>query len=175
MATDDAGWVATCRRFEAMTVAEADRLMAVEPTLAGPEESLLVVARRVVDRPACRIVCVVDAGGVLLGLLPVADLAFAALVHVMPEIFLRHVNDLPHSAEFATLAHGRTAGDVMRPPLVLRADDRLEEAFGRLLRAGLEGLPIVDDAGRVTGYLNVPEFLCAWLTNCAPDGREDGR
>ena len=175
MATDDEVWVAACRRFEAMTVAEADRLMAVEPILAGPEEPLLAVVRKVVDRPACRIVCVVDAGGVLLGLLPVADLAFAAFVHVMPEVFLKHANDLARGGEFAALSHARTAGDVMRPPLALRPGDRLEEAFGRLLGTGLEGLPIVDAAGRVTGYLNVPEFLCAWLSNGLPGGRGDGR
>ncbi len=175
METSDGAWVAACRRFELMTVAEADRLMAVEPTLARPEEPLLAVARRVVDRPECRVVCVVDAGGVLLGLLPVADLAFAAFVHVMPEVFLRHANDLTHGGEFAALSHGRTTGEVMHPPLALRPGDTLEDAFGRLLGARLEGLPIVDDAGRVIGYLNVPEFLCAWLTNCAPGGREGGR
>ena len=60
MATHDQVWVAACRRFEAMTVAEADRLMAVEPILGAPAEPLRAVARRVVDRPACRIVCVVD-------------------------------------------------------------------------------------------------------------------
>ena len=93
----------------------------------------------------------------------------------MPEVFLKHANDLAHSTQFAALSHGRTAGAVMRPPVALRPVDPLEDAFGRLLGAGLEGLPIVDDAGRVTGYLNVPEFLCAWLTNCAPGGREGGR
>lgn len=170
METSDAAWVAACRRFETMTVAEADRLMDMGPTLARPEEPLIEVARRVVDRPQCRLVCVVDAGGTLLGLLPITDLAFAAFVHVMPEIFLKHANDLAHSTQFAALSHGRTAGEVMRPPLALRRGDSLEVAFGRLLSADLEGLPIVDDANRVTGYLNLPEFLCAWLTNCAPDG-----
>lgn len=175
MGTSDAAWVAACRRFEAMTVAEADRLMAVEPTLARPEEPLLAVAQRVVERPASRVVCVVDAEGCLLGLLPVADLAFAAFVHVMPEVFLRHANDLTHGGEFAALSHGCTACEVMRPPIALRPGDSLEDAFGRLLGTGLEGLPIVDDANRVVGYLNVPEFLCAWLTNCAPAGEGDGR
>jgi len=175
MGTSDAAWVAACRRFETMTVAVADRLMAVEPILVGPAESLRAVARRVVDRPQCRIACVVDAGGTLLGLLPIADLAFAAFVHVMPEVFLKHANDLAHSTQFAALSHGRTAGEVMRPALALRPGDSLEDAFGRLLGADLEGLPIVDDAGRVTGYLNLPEFLCAWLTNCAPAGEGDDR
>lgn len=175
MGTSDGAWVAACRRFEAMTVAEADRLMAVEPILVGPTEPIRTVARLVVDRPQCRIVCVVDAGGMLLGLLPVADLAFAAFVHVMPETFLKHANDLAHSTQFAALSHGRTAGAVMRPPLALHPGDSLEDAFGRLLEADLEGLPIVDAAGRVTGYLNLPEFLCAWLTNCAPAGEGDDR
>ena len=175
MTTRDEEWVWACRRFEAITVAEADRLMDVEPTLVGPTEPLVAVARKVVDQPECRVVCVVDEGGKLLGLLPVSDLAFAAFVRVMPEVFLKHANDLRHSTEFAALSHGRTAGEVMRPPVALRAGDRLEDAFGRLLGAGLEGLPIVDEAGRVIGYLNVPEFLCAWLTNCPVEGWGDGR
>lgn len=171
----DEAWVQACRRFEALTVAEADHLMGVEPILARPEETLLAVAKKIVDHPEGRVACVVDAGGVLLGLLPVADLAFAAFVHVMPEVFLRHANDLAHSAQFAALSHGRTAGEVMRPPVALRPGDTLEAAFGRLLGADLEGLPIVDADRRVIGYLNLPEFLCAWLANCPPDGAEGGR
>lgn len=175
MPTGAEAWVAARRRFEAMTVAEADRLMTMAPTLVRPDEPLLVVARRVVDRPDCRVLSVVAADNRLLGLLPIGDLAFAAFVHVMPELFLKHANDLAHSAQFATLSHGRTAGEVMRPPLALRPSDTLEEAFSRLLGTELEGLPIVDDTNRVIGYLNLPEFLGAWLVANAPTGQEEDR
>lgn len=163
MGTSDADWMAACRRLETVTVAEADRLLEIGPLIANAEESLLDVTRRVVDNPQCRLVCVVDADGALQGLLPVADLAFAAFVHVMPEIFLKYANDLAHSTQFAALSHGRTAGEVMRPPLALHPDDSLEIAFGRLQEADLEGLPIIDDANRVSGIpLRLADQLRPW-------------
>lgn len=171
----DEGWAEACRHFKALTVAAAERLMAVEPILAHPDETLAAVARKIVDHPEGRVVCVVDARGTLVGLLPIADLAFAAFVHVTPEVFLRHANDLTHSTQFASLSHGRTAGEVMRAPLALHPTDTLEDAVDRLLGAEIERLPIVDSANRVVGYLDLPEFLCAWLANCSPDRMEVSR
>ena len=175
MERNDAAWLAACRRFEAMTVAEADRFMTVEPIIVRTTESLQAVASRVVDYPTCRVLSVVDEAGRLRGLLPIVDLAFAAFVHVMPEVFLKYANDLIHSAQFAALSHGRTAGEVMRPPVSVRASDSLERALGVLLEANLEGLPIVDAEGRVGGYLSLVEFLCAWIANYASAGLGDGR
>lgn len=172
MTNRDEEWVLACRRFESISAAEADQLMDIAPIVVRPEETLTEVVRKTVDRPSCRVLSVVDAGGKLLGLLPVSDLAFAAFVHVMPETFLKHANDLVHSGQFAAMSHARTAGELMRPPRSLRPHDRLEDAFGQLLEAELEGLPITDDAGRVVGYLNIPEFLCAWINNCPMPERE---
>jgi CBS-domain-containing membrane protein len=175
MTTEDAAWVQACRRFEAMTVAEADRLMAIEPILARPDEPLLALIRRAVASPACRVISVVDGAGRLIGLIPLGDLAFAAFVRVMPEVFLREAHGVLEGGEFARMAHARTAGEVMRPPDAVRPADTLERAYGRLLAAKLEGLPIADDAGRAIGYLNLPEFLGAWLLNCPPEAGEAAR
>lgn len=171
----DEAWQRACRRFEAMTVAEADRLVGIEPILARPDEPLLALIRRAVASPACRVVSVVDRDRRLLGLIPLGDLAFAAFVRVMPEVFLREARDLLHGGEFARMAHARTAAEVLRPPDAVHPGDTLERAYGQLLAAKLEGLPIVDDAGRVVGYLNLPEFLAAWLLNCPPGGDEPSR
>ena len=168
MTNRDEAWLEACRRFEAMTVAEADRFLGIEPLLARPDEPLLALVRRAVTSPACRVISVVDPDGRLLGLIPLGDLAFAAFVRVMPEVFLREAHDLLQGGEFARMAHARTAGEVLRPPDAVRPTDTLERAYGRLLAARLEGLPIVDDAGRVVGYLNLPEFLSAWLLTCPP-------
>ncbi len=166
MTKADEDWVLACRRFEAMTVAEADQQMDIEPTLVGPQDTLLEVAQKAVERPTCSVISVVDEQGRLLGLLPARDLAFGAFVHVVPELFLRYANDLREGGRFALMTHGRTAGDVMRPPLAVRPRDRLEDIFGRFLRTDLEGLPIVDDANRVIGYLNLFEFFCVWINSC---------
>ena len=174
MTTQDEAWVRACRKFEAMTVAEADRLMAIEPTLIHPEETLLSATRQVVAQPGCRVLCVVDASQRLLGVLPIGDLAFAAFVRVMPEVFLRQASSLSRGREFATMLHGRTVGDVMRPAQALRPGDSLEVAFGQLLAANLEGLPIIDERRRVIGYLNLPEFLGVWLAQVPAEGPVPG-
>lgn len=168
----DEEWILACQRFESMTVAEADRLMSIQPTLAQPDEPLLTVVQKAVERPDCLVVSIVDAVGKLLGLLPTRDLAFSTFIRVMPETFLKYANDLSHSGEFTTLSHGRTAGDVMQPPLSVRPDNRLEDAFGQLLKANLDGLPIVDDDQRVVGYLSLFEFLCVWINVCPVRDRQ---
>ncbi len=84
----------------------------------------------------------------------------------MPEAFLKYAHDLREGGEFAAMSHGRTAEDIMQPPLAVRPHESLEDAFGQLLKANLDGLPIVDDAGRVIGYLNLFEFICAWINVC---------
>lgn len=162
----DEEWLLACQRFESMTVSEAEGLTSIQPTLAQPDEPLLTVAQKAVEHPACLVVSVVDGAGKLLGLLPTRDLAFGTFIHVMPETFLKYANDLSHGGEFATLSHGRTAGDVMRPPQSVRADECLEDAFGLLLKANLDGLPVVTDDRRVVGYLSLFEFLCVWINVC---------
>ncbi len=178
MTQRDEEWLRASQRFETMTVAEADRLMGIEGTIVRADEPLLMVIQRALEHPACLVIAVVDEAGRLAGLLPTRDLAFGAFVRVMPEAFLKYATDLRHGGEFATMAHGRVAGDVMRAPLALRPDERLEGAFGKLLEANLDGLPIVDEAERVVGYLGLFEFLCVWLNVCPlrerPGGREDG-
>lgn len=174
MPQQDEDWLQMSRRFETMTVAEADRLMALEGTMVGPDETLLEVIRRAIEHPTCLVIAVVDADRQLLGILPTRDLAFGSFIKVMPEAFLKYTHDLSHGGEFAAMSHGRTAGDVMRPPVALRPQDYLEEAFGQLLKTGLDGLPIVDEDDRVLGYLGLFEFLYVWLNVCPVPPRQDG-
>src|SRR3712207_9070472 len=94
MTKSDEDWVLACRRFEAMTVAEADREMAIEPTVVRADETLLEVAQKAVERPTCSVIAVVDERGRLRGLLPARDLAFGAFVHVMPELFLKYAHEI---------------------------------------------------------------------------------
>ncbi|MDP9373529.1 MAG: CBS domain-containing protein [Chloroflexota bacterium] len=166
MSGREGNWAWACRRIDQLTVADVDRLMDIEPILVQPHESLPAVVRQAVDHPGCSVVAVVDAQGRLLGLLPTRDLTFGAYVHVMPEIFLARARDLGQSGEFGRLSHGRTAGEVMRPPHAVRADEHVAAALSHILAAGLDGLPIVDAANRVVGYLSLLEFLCSWINSC---------
>lgn len=159
----DETWIEQKHRFTQTSVAEADALMPIEPTIVHPDESLGVIVRQALAQPACLVVSVVDDAGRLVGLLPTRQLAFGVFVRVLPEAFLRYVTDLRHSSEVAAMIHGRTAREVMRPPQFVRPGDTLEEAFGRLLTTDLEGLPVVDDAMRVIGYLGLFEMLNCWL------------
>jgi CBS domain-containing protein len=65
--------------------------------------------------------------------------------------------------EYAERLGARTAADVMEPPISLRPDETAREAFRRLNDTGLAGLPVVDEQGRVEGYLDELELLLVWV------------
>jgi len=94
---------------------------------------------------------VVDAQGVLVGLLSRAD--------------LMHPNLLP--APDAPPAHwqafgARRVGTVMWTPVPsVQADVDLRRVASALLQTGLPGLPVVDEAGTVTGFVSRSDILRA--------------
>jgi CIC family chloride channel protein len=55
------------------------------------------------------------------------------------------------------------AADVMQPPLVARAGDDARTATHALLASGLPELPVVDDAGKVCGFLRDHEVARAYV------------
>jgi CIC family chloride channel protein len=65
------------------------------------------------------------------------------------------------------------AADVMQPPVVTRPDDDARVATQALLASGLPALPVVDEAGKVCGFLEDAEFARAYVR--ASTSRAPGR
>jgi CBS domain-containing protein len=46
-----------------------------------------------------------------------------------------------------------------RPAVVIRSSDSLEQAANRMLEHDLRGLPVVDDKGKICGFISVSDYL----------------
>jgi CBS domain-containing protein len=143
-------------------VAEADRLLSAEPVIVGLADSLETIAHKAVEHPTCRIISVVDDERRLVGLIPVRMLVNDIFLKIVPEEFLGGIADVDAALEYARHIAARTAADIMIEPVSVTADETVRTAFERMHHSRLNGLPIVDADGRVTGYLDQLEMLIVW-------------
>lgn len=138
-------------------------LQGTDPVRVLGSDALREVAKASVAHPECGVLCVVDADGRLIGLIPVTQLVQDIFVKIVPEEFLSHIDHAAQALDYAERLGARTAGDIMGEPVSVRPDDTVRDAFRKLHEFKLAGLPVVDDAGRVTGYLDELELLLAWV------------
>ncbi|HET9498087.1 MAG TPA: CBS domain-containing protein [Candidatus Limnocylindria bacterium] len=144
-------------------VSEADALLTTGPVLVAQTDSLETIATKAVEKPNCRVISVVDDEGHLVGLVPVRMLVNDIFLKIVPEEFLGEISDLGAALEYAQHIAARTAADIMIPAVSLRATETVRTAFERMHHSHLNGLPIVDDANRVVGYLDQFELLMVWI------------
>jgi CBS domain-containing protein/RNA polymerase-binding transcription factor DksA len=111
---------------------------------------------------------VIDGERRVVGVLSIDDLRAALPFPVSPRA-------RPSGAERAS-ARGWRVSDVMtHAPLTATADTPLAEAAQRMAEAHIGCLPVVDDAGQLTGVLSETDMLHALTTTLWADGVRDRR
>lgn len=145
------------------TIAEADRLLRMEPVVVEASASLRDVAELAVENTGCRVIAVVDASRRLIGVLPVRVLVNDIFLKIVPEEFLGEITDLEGALKYAAHVGARTAGDVMLDPVSVHPDETVRTAFERMHVSHLNGLPITDHDETVTGYVDQLELLIVWV------------
>jgi CBS domain-containing protein len=149
---------------QATSIGEVDQLLrGTDPIVAHAGDSLQQLAEAAVQRPGCRVIAVVDDAGLLIGLVPVRLLVNDIFLKIVPEEFLGVIGDIEDVLEYAQHLRARTAADIMLPPESVRRDATVRDAFETMHHARLNGLPIVDDDGRVVSYLDQLELLLVWV------------
>jgi CBS domain-containing protein len=149
---------------QATPIGEVDRLLrGTDPIIVSPGDSLHRLAEMAVERPGCRVLSVVDEAGVLVGLVPVRLLVNDIFLKIVPEEFLGIITDMDDVMEYARHLQARTAGDIMLSPTSVRRDATVRDAFETMHHARLNGLPIVDQDGKVVSYLDQLELLLVWV------------
>ncbi len=108
-------------------------------------------------------VAVVDSQGRLSGTISRLVLAEEMMVRAMAETFLAEAVELEKALEFARWSRAQFARDLMDQPVAVRPEETLVEAFNKMRRHHLDGLPIVDKDERVVGYLDISALFMAWL------------
>jgi len=69
--------------------------------------------------------------------------------------------------DYANKTRALTARDAMRPPVWVKPEETVKEAFKRMHENKLPGLPVVNERYQVIGYINLLELLslCIQIKN----------
>ncbi len=150
------------------SAAEVAALLNLRPVIVRRDTTLDQIPRALSAQPDVQVVCVASEDNVLVGVLPLRELADALLFYEMPEEFLSEVTDLEGVIEFADRSRVRTAADVMKPAVWVRHDDPVKMAFKRMHQHQLPGLPIVDETYHIVGYISLLALLVAICCQSEP-------
>jgi CBS domain-containing protein len=134
-----------------------------DPIVVRTTDSLQRLAASAVENTSCRVLSVVDDEERLVGLVPVRVLVNDIFLKIVPEEFLGEIMDVDAVLKYAKHIGARTAADIMVEPVALHEDDTVRDAFEAMHKAKLNGVPIIDEQTRVTGYLDQLELVIAWV------------
>jgi CBS domain-containing protein len=140
-------------------VESVDSRLNLEPTIVSAETQLEDVAQAMLAHPNVHVASVVAEDGRLIGLLELSVLADDLFFHILPEEFLSEITDLEKLMTYADKTRTLTARDAMTPPVWVKRDETVKEAFKRMHDNKLPGLPLVDERYQVIGYINLLELL----------------
>lgn len=134
-----------------------------EPTVVREDESVASISVRMVDDPRTQTVFVVDGAGKLVGMILIRTLLEYIYSEYIPPEYLEFEYP-PARGEMAK------ARDVMIPPVFVRSNDPVSEAFRKMLEYNVIELPVVDEDMHVVGDINGLELIHAWLKARSGDG-----
>lgn len=149
---------------QATPIREVDQLLrGTDAVVVRADDSLHRLAELAVEHTGCRVLSVVGEGDQLVGLIPVRVLVNDIFLKIVPEEFLGDVTDLDEAMKYASHVGARTAGDIMLEPVAVNYGMTVKDAFRKMHEHRLNGLPILDENGHVTSYLDQLELLLAWV------------
>jgi hypothetical protein len=131
--------------------------------LVDQDADPLSIVRDAAAQPETRLIGVIDANGVLVGVLPTLRLAETVVARVSPETLLAGLADLDEAARFGHEVGARRVSDVMLPTASVKGSATVDDAFRLMHERHLSGLYVVDDDGRPTGYLDLLEVTIRYL------------
>ena len=144
-------------------ITAAEGRLAIEPVLITADDRLDTVIQRAGASPSTRVLGVVDAAGVLIGIVTSHDLVAAVVGRLAPAALLTEIHDADGLGEYARFVEATIAGDLMQPPAALPGSATLAEAFHLMHERRVSGVYVVDTAGHPTGYLDGLELAAVVL------------
>ena len=149
---------------QATPIRDIDKLLReTDAVVVRADDSLHRLAELAVEHTDCRVLAVVDEDDQLVGLIPVRVLVNDIFLKIVPEEFLGEITDLDEAMKYASHVGARTARDIMHEPVAVNYGMTVKDAFRMMHEHRLNGLPILDEEGRVTSYLDQLELLLAWV------------
>ncbi len=137
-------------------VRDIRNLITQEASIVHRDDSLLKVAKKIVEDPKTRAVYVVDDNEKLVGIIPVIELVQYLYSEYIPQEYILY--------RFPILLSGKPrAGDIMLPPVYVHDDEKITDAFIKMFKNNLKELPVVDENMHIIGDLNILEMIVAWI------------
>ena len=128
-----------------------------------PDAEIATIVRAFVKAPALHHVCVVDTDGRLLGLINRKRL--------FKSVFSHHVAADSRVSRLLQLHTAETSGDIMITDIMTtREDEEIDAVISRMIEKNIRELPVLDENGRVIGFLSLLMLMQKWLT-----GRDNGQ
>lgn len=123
-----------------------------------PDAEITAIVRAFVNAPALHHVCVVDADGRLLGLINRKRL--------FKSVFSHHVAADSRVSRLLQLHTAKTSGDIMITDIVTTSEDeKIDAVISRMIERNIRELPVLDDNGRVIGFLSLLMLMQKWLAD----------
>lgn len=117
--------------------------------------SLFEVVDSILKDPKTQAVYVVDSDRKLIGIIPIEIITqYAYYKHIPPEYLMFHTEILE--------GEKATAREIMLPPVYVREEDNIEDAFVKLFENKLLEIPVVDENMKIIGDLHQLELIKAW-------------
>lgn len=155
------------------TVAVCQRLLAIEPLIVNEDDPVGTVMRRSAAQPETRLIGVVNAEGVLSGVIPILRLAEGVIARVVPESLMGDIADIADVARFGHAVEARTAKEAMIPAATISPEATIGDAFKAMHHLRLSGLYVVEPDGRPTGYLDLLELAISYLDALEADPTDE--
>ena len=139
------------------TVADLiQRDMCPPPLTVTEDKPLLQMAQEMLARPEVHTTAVVDADGLMVGIIISRTLAEHFFVEEFPEVVFGEVLDLRSSLDAVRIGQRfHSASEMMDDAVAVRPDDSLHDAFVLIHATHATGLPVVDATGRPVAYLDL--------------------
>lgn len=158
----------TTEKGKPITISETTRIeeikeCLIEPTIVLAGDDIVTVCDKITRTPRSRNISVVDDKGVLIGIIPARRFFDTIFLRVMPVEALANVPGIEAAIELAREAAVRTARDAMTELRSVTMQDTLHDAFQKMHRHRLSGLPVIDEAGKVISYLDQLQVLSVWV------------
>ena len=120
------------------------------------DAEIVAIVRAFVHAPGLHHLCVVNGAGRLLGLINRKRL--------FKSIFSHHLDVDSRVSKLLLLHTAETSGDIMITDVVTtREDEEIDAVISRMIAKNIRELPVVDEDGRVIGFLTLQMLMQKWL------------
>ena len=140
-------------------VSEVDAILKLNPSIVHEDQSLLETAREMAKHPRSNVACVVNEQQRLTGIIPLKTLADDLFLAVSPDEFLREARSIEAAARIARMTQSNHAKDVMLPPIWVKRDEQVKDAFRKMHQNHLTSIPVVNEKRQVTGVISLLELI----------------